>query len=52
MDIIRIILSVLLPPLGAFLKVGLGPHFWINTILTLFGYVPGLVHVIWLLVKK
>jgi len=52
MEIIRIILSVLLPPLGAFLKVGLGLHFWINVILTLCGYVPGLVHVIWLLVSK
>ena len=52
MEILRIIISVLLPPLGAFLKVGLGLHFWLNCILTLFGYVPGLVHVIWLLVKK
>lgn len=52
MELIRIIISVIIPPIGAFLKVGLGLRFWINLILTLCGYVPGLVHVIWLLVKK
>jgi uncharacterized membrane protein YqaE (UPF0057 family) len=52
MEILRIIISVLVPPLGAFLKVGLGLHFWLNLLLTLLGYVPGLVHVIWLLVRK
>ncbi len=52
MNIIRIILSVLLPPLGAFLTVGLGLQFWVNLLLTLLGYFPGLVHVIWLLTRK
>lgn len=52
MDLIRIIVSILLPPLGAFLKVGFGLHFWVNLLLTLLGYFPGLVHVIWLLVTK
>lgn len=52
MELIRIIISVLVPPLGAFLKVGLGLQFWVNLLLTLLGYFPGLVHVIWLLVRK
>lgn len=52
MEIIRIILSILIPPLGAFLKVGLGLHFWVNLLLTLLGYFPGLVHVIWLLARR
>ena len=52
MDIIRILLSIFLPPLGVFLKVGIGLHFWINIILTLLGYVPGIVHAIWVQVKK
>jgi len=51
-DIIRIILSVLIPPLGVFLQVGLGKDFWINILLTLFGYIPGLVHAIWIIAKK
>jgi uncharacterized membrane protein YqaE (UPF0057 family) len=44
MDIIRLLLSILLPPLGVFLQVGLGLHFWLNIVLTLLGYIPGVVH--------
>ncbi|ALS31718.1 MULTISPECIES: YqaE/Pmp3 family membrane protein [Pseudoalteromonas] len=52
MDIIRIIFSILLPPLGVFLQVGLGLHFWINILLTLFGYFPGVIHAIYIIAKK
>ena len=51
-DIIRIILSVLIPPLGVFLQVGIGTDFWINILLTLLGYIPGLVHAIWVIARK
>ena len=51
MDLIRILLSILLPPLGVFLQVGLGTHFWLNILLTLLGYVPGLVHAVWIIAK-
>ena len=47
MDILRTILSVLIPPLGVFLQVGIGLQFWLNIVLTLFGYFPGLIHAIW-----
>ncbi|HBE21844.1 MAG TPA: YqaE/Pmp3 family membrane protein [Cyanobacteria bacterium UBA11149] len=52
MDIIRIIIAIFLPPLGVFLQVGLGGAFWLNILLTLLGYVPGLVHAIWIIAKK
>lgn len=52
MDIIRVILSILLPPLGVFLQVGLTGHFWLNILLTLLGYVPGLVHAIWIIATR
>ena len=52
MDIIRIIIAIFLPPLGVFLQVGLGGQFWLNILLTLLGYVPGLVHAIWIIAKK
>ena len=52
MDCLRLILSILLPPLGVFLKVGLGGHFWLNILLTLLGYIPGLVHAVWIIAKK
>jgi uncharacterized membrane protein YqaE (UPF0057 family) len=41
-----------LPPLGVFLQVGIGKHFWINIILTIFGYIPGIVHAIWVIAKN
>ncbi|MGE0528391.1 MAG: YqaE/Pmp3 family membrane protein [Bdellovibrionales bacterium] len=43
-DIIRILLSILLPPLGVFFQVGLGLQFWLNILLTLLGYFPGVIH--------
>ncbi|KKB08307.1 YqaE/Pmp3 family membrane protein [Devosia chinhatensis] len=52
MDIIRIILSVIIPPVGVFLQVGLGLHFWLNILLTLLGYFPGLIHAIWVILRK
>jgi uncharacterized membrane protein YqaE (UPF0057 family) len=52
MDILRIILSVLVPPIGVFLQVGFGGQFWLNILLTLLGYVPGLVHAIWIIARR
>ncbi len=52
MDLIRIILAIFLPPVAVFLKVGLALHFWINLLLTILGFVPGVIHAIWVLVKK
>lgn len=52
MDLIRLILAIILPPIGVFLQVGIGLHFWLNIILTLFGYVPGIVHAVYVILKK
>jgi uncharacterized membrane protein YqaE (UPF0057 family) len=52
MDVLRILLAILLPPLGVFLQVGIGLHFWLNILLTLFGYIPGIIHAIWVIIRK
>jgi len=52
MDVVRILIAILIPPLGVFLQVGIGLHFWINLILTLFGYVPGIVHAVWIILRE
>ncbi|MFP4354005.1 MAG: YqaE/Pmp3 family membrane protein [Phycisphaerae bacterium] len=52
MDILRIILAILLPPLGVFLQVGIGMHFWLNILLTIFGYIPGIIHALWVILSK
>ncbi|KAA9005649.1 YqaE/Pmp3 family membrane protein [Histidinibacterium aquaticum] len=51
MDIIRIIVAILLPPLGVFLQEGLRKHFWINILLTILGYIPGIVHAIYIIAR-
>lgn len=51
-DVLRIILAIFLPPLGVFLQVGLGMHFWINLLLTFLGYIPGIIHAVWVIVKS
>ncbi|MEQ8394915.1 YqaE/Pmp3 family membrane protein [Thalassobaculum sp.] len=52
MTILRLILTILLPPLGVFLTVGIGAQFWINILLTLLGYIPGIVHGVWVIAKR
>lgn len=51
-DFIRILLSVLLPPLGVFFQVGLGGQFWLNILLTLLGYLPGVIHAVWIIARR
>lgn len=51
-DLIRVLLAVLLPPLGVFFQVGLGLHFWLNILLTIFGYIPGIVHAMWIILRR
>ncbi len=51
MDLLRVIIAILLPPLGVFLQVGIGKHFWINIVLTILGFVPGVVHAVWVIAK-
>lgn len=53
MDVVRIIAAIFLPPLGVFLQVGFGKDFWINLLLTIFGfYILGIVHAVWIIAKK
>jgi uncharacterized membrane protein YqaE (UPF0057 family) len=51
-DPLRLILAVLLPPIGALLQVGVSLHFFINILLTLFGVVPGVIHALWLVLNN
>jgi len=49
LDVLRILLAILLPPVGVFLQVGIGLQFWINILLTLLGYIPGIIHAIYII---
>ena len=52
MDILRIILAILIPPLGVFMQVGIGAQFWINLVLTMLGYIPGIIHAIYIILTR
>jgi uncharacterized membrane protein YqaE (UPF0057 family) len=51
-DPIKIVFAILLPPVGVFMEVGLTTHFWINLLLTLLGYIPGIIHALYIILKK
>lgn len=51
-DVVRILLAILLPPLGVFFEVGLGFHFWLNILLTILGYIPGIIHAVWIISRR
>ncbi|WP_158977954.1 YqaE/Pmp3 family membrane protein [Cellulophaga sp. L1A9] len=44
MSILTILLNIFLPPLAVFLKHGLGTTFLISVILTIIGWLPGVIH--------
>ena len=51
-SIIAILLAFFLPPVGVAVKDGLGFSFVINCLLTLLGFVPGIIHALYVILKK
>lgn len=41
--------AILLPPLGIFIQRGITPAFWIGVVLTLIGWLPGVIFALALL---
>ena len=50
-QILLIIISILLPPLAVFLKAGTGAPLFINIVLCLFFWVPGILHALYVTLK-
>ncbi|PWN27574.1 UPF0057-domain-containing protein [Jaminaea rosea] len=50
-DIIKIIFAIFIPPLGVFLERGCAADFWINILLTILGYIPGIIHALYVIFK-
>jgi len=50
-DICKIIIAIFLPPLGVFLERGCGADFLINILLTILGYIPGIIHALYIILK-
>lgn len=51
MGFIQVVASVIIPPVGVFLKRGLGLSFFLSIVLTILGYVPGLIYAIWVVTR-
>ncbi|KAI8633962.1 putative plasma membrane proteolipid 3 [Xylariaceae sp. FL1651] len=50
-DICKILLAIILPPVGVFLERGCGADFCINILLTILGYIPGIIHALYIILK-
>ncbi|XP_047086886.1 hydrophobic protein LTI6A-like [Lolium rigidum] len=50
--IIDIILAIILPPLGVFIKYGCELEFWICLLLSFFGYLPGIIYAVYVILKE
>jgi len=51
-DIILMLLCILLPPLAVFMAFGLGDQFWIDLLLTLIFFLPGVIYAIYVCFLK
>ena len=51
MTILEIILAILFPPLGVALRYAFGKEFLISVLLTLLGWVPGVIYAFYVLSK-
>lgn len=51
MKLLRIVLGILLPPVGVFMTMGVGSALLINILLTLLGWLPGSIHAVWVILK-
>jgi len=50
--IVAIILAIFLPPLAVFMKEGLHSQFWINCVLCIFIWFPGIIHALYVVMKN
>jgi uncharacterized membrane protein YqaE (UPF0057 family) len=49
--LLLVLIAILLPPLAVGLKAGIGFHLFLNIVLTLLVYLPGLLHALWIVLK-
>ncbi|KAL1935424.1 hypothetical protein VTP01DRAFT_4564 [Rhizomucor pusillus] len=50
-DICKFILAIILPPLGVFAEKGCNSDLLINILLTCLGWIPGIIHAFYIILK-
>ncbi len=48
MSLVMILITILLPPFAVALKEGIGLQLVLNVLLTLVGWLPGVIHAFWI----
>jgi uncharacterized membrane protein YqaE (UPF0057 family) len=48
MKLVKVLLAIFFPPIAALVQVGVSKHFWINLLLCLLFFFPGMIHALWL----
>lgn len=51
MKLLRIVFAFVLPPVSIFLTYGISITLLLNIVLTLLGWVPGIIHALWAMSK-
>ncbi|CAM8976244.1 hypothetical protein QQ045_029842 [Rhodiola kirilowii] len=46
---VEVILAILLPPVGVYLRKKFKVEFWICLVLTILGYIPGIIYALYIL---
>lgn len=49
--LLLILIAIFLPPVAVFLKKGVGQDLLINIVLTIFFFLPGVLHAVWVLTR-
>jgi len=50
-EVLLVILAILLPPLAVYMLEGLTDYFWIDLILTILGWLPGVIFALYLILR-
>ncbi|WP_440874967.1 YqaE/Pmp3 family membrane protein [Thalassotalea sp. PLHSN55] len=50
--LVLIILAIFLPPVAVFFHNGVGKDLFINILLSLIFFIPGVIHALWLVTKQ
>jgi uncharacterized membrane protein YqaE (UPF0057 family) len=50
-NLVALLLAIFLPPVGVAIKKGLGFQLVLNIILTFLGYIPGIIHALYIILK-
>lgn len=52
MKILQVLAAIVIPPLGVYLTMGISQALLINILLTVLGWVPGIIHALWIISKQ